>query len=192
LSRSSLRKGGRDREVEPVLAGLAASGDTACALLLDALVEQGVEEDIRVLVRLLTGRPFANLAAIAVSVASVETATLIVPALLACPGEEQTAYFLSDQAQLSTAQRGRLAALMVAKAPADCPEALLSWYAGWADPAGLIWLVERLGESGASLQPVLAAAALRRDFESLREALHRLGSHQLSYRLAGMRSEFGL
>ena len=189
---TALRKGGRDREVEPVLAGLAASGDAACALLLDALVEQGVEEDIRVLVRLLGARPFANLAAIAVAVASVETATLIVPALLACPGEEQTAYFLSDQAQLSTAQRGRLAALMVAKAPGDCPEALLSWYAGWVDPAGLIWLLERLGESGAALQPVLSAAALRRDFESLREALHRLGSHQLAYRLAGMRSEYGL
>ena len=189
---TALRKTGRDREVEPVLAGLAASGDAACALLLDALVEQGVEEDIRVLVRLLAARPFGNLAAIAVAVASVDTAALLVPALLACPGEEQTAYFLSDQAQLSTAQRGRLAALMVAKAPGDCPEALLSWYAGWADPAGLIWLLERLGESGARLQPVLSAVALRRDFESVREALHRLGSHQLAYRLAGLRSEFGL
>jgi hypothetical protein len=67
----------------------------------------------------------------------------------------------------------------------------VSWYAGWADPAGLIWLIERMQEAGVGLDPVLNAAALRRDFESLREALHRLGSHQLSYRLAGLRSEFG-
>ena len=189
---TALRKSGRDREVEPVLVGLAASGDTACALLLDVLAEQSGQEDVRVLVRLLTTRPFATLATIAVTVISVDTATLLVPALLACPMEEQTAYFLSDQAQLSPAQRGRLAALMVAEAPAECSEALVSWYAGWADPAGLIWLIERLGEAGAPLQPVLSAAALRRDFESLREALHRLGSHQLAYRLAGQRSEFGL
>lgn len=190
---TALRKAGRDHEVEPVLAGLTVTaGDAACALLLDTLVEQGGEGDVSVLIRLLAVRPFANLAAIAAEVKSVEIATLLVPALLACPHEEQAAYFLSDQAQLSAAQRGRLAALLVAAAPADCPEALLSWYAGWADPAGLIWLVERLGEAGAELQPVLAAAALRKDFESLREALHRLGSHQFAYRLAGLRSEYGL
>jgi hypothetical protein len=190
---TALRKAGRDHEVEPVLAGLTVTaGDAACALLLDTLVEQGGEGDVGVLVQLLAVRPFANLAAIAAEVKSVEIATLLVPALLACPNEEQAAYFLSDQAQLSTAQRGRLAALLVAAAPADCPEALLSWYAGWADPAGLIWLLERLGEAGAELQPVLAAVALRKDFESLREALHRLGSHQLAYRLAGLRSEYGL
>jgi hypothetical protein len=190
---TALRKAGRDHEVEPVLAGLTVTaGDAACALLLDTLVEQGGEGDVSVLVRLLAVRPFANLAAIAAEVKSVEIATLLVPALLACPNEEQAAYFLSDQAQLSTAQRGRLAALLVAAAPADCPEALLSWYAGWADPAGLIWLIERLTEAGAELQPVFAAVALRKDFESLREALHRLGSHQLAYRLAGLRSEYGL
>jgi len=189
---AALRKAGREHEVEPVLAGLAATGDAACAVLLDTLAQEGGENDIRVLVGLLGVRPFPNLAAIAVAVASMDTATLLVPVLLSRPADEQTAYFLSEQAQLSPAQRGRLAALLVAAAPADCPEALMSWYAGWADPAGLVWLVDRLGESGVALGPVLSAAALRRDFESVREALHRLGSHQLAYRLAGLRSEFGL
>ena len=189
---AALRKAGRDREVESVLAGLATTGDTACARLLDTLMDEGSEGDVRVLVRLLSVRPFATLAAIAASVGSVEVAKMLVPALVDCSQEEQTAYFLSEQAQLSTAQRGRLAALLVSAAPAHCPEALLSWYAGWTDPAGLVWLIERLGEAGVPLQPVLSATALRRDFESIREALHRLGSHQLAYRLAGLRSEYGL
>jgi len=189
---TALRKAGRDHEVEPVLVGLTATGDAACAVLLDTLAEQGGESDIRALVRLISVRPFRSIAGIAVAVVSMDTATLLVPSLLARPAEEQTAYFLSDQAQLSSAQRGRLAALLVAAAPADCPEALVSWYAGWADPAGLVWLLERLGDSGVPLEPVLSAAALRRDFESVRETLHRLGSHQLAYRLAGLRSEFGL
>ena len=189
---AALRKAGREHEEEPVLAGLAATGDAACAALLDTLADQGAEAEIRMLIQLLAARPFASLAAIAVAVESVDTARQLVPALLQSPGDEQTAYFLSDQAQLSPSQRGRLAALLVAAAPGDCPESLLSWYAGWADPAGLIWLIERMQEAGAVLDPVLNAAALRRDFESLREALHRLGSHQLSYRLAGLRSEFGL
>ena len=190
---AELRKAGREHEAQPVLAGLTATaGDAACALLLDTLVEQGGEKDVGVLVQQLAARPFASLAAIAAAVKSADTATMLVPALLECSPEEQTAYFLADQAELSTSQRGRLAALLVAAAPRDCPEALLSWYAGWADPAGVIWLVEQIGESGAGLAPVLSAAALRRDFESLREALHRLGSHQLAYRLAGLRSEYGL
>jgi len=189
---AALRKAGRDREVESVLAGLATTGDTACARLLDTLMDEGSEGDVRVLVRLLSVRPFATLAAVAASVGSVEVAKMLVPALVDCSQEEKTAYFLSEQAQLSTAQRGRLAALLVSAAPADCPEALLSWYAGWTDPAGLVWLIERLGEAGVPLQPVLSATALRRDFESIREALHRLGSHQLAYRLAGLRSEYGL
>ena len=33
----ALRRAGREREVEPVLTGLAATGDAACAALLDAL-----------------------------------------------------------------------------------------------------------------------------------------------------------
>ena len=190
---AALRKAGREHEVESVLTGLtAAATDEACALLLDTLTEQGGDGDIRVLARLLSVRPFANLAAIAASVKAPDTAALLVPALLACPAAEQTAYFRSDLVQLSPGQHGRLAALLLAAAPADCPDALLSWYAGWTDPAGLVWLIERLGETGVPLQPVLSAAALRRDFESLREALHRLGSHQLSYRLAGLRSEYGL
>jgi hypothetical protein len=137
-------------------------------------------------------RPFANIAAIASAVRSVDLANLLVPALLACPEEEQSTYFLSEQAELSAAQRGRLAALLVSAAPADCPDSLLSWYAGWADPAGLVWVIEQLTDVSLPLDPVLAAAARRRDFEPLREALHRLGSHQLAYRLAGLRSEFGL
>ena len=189
---AALRKAGRVHEEEPVLAGLAATGDAACAALLDALAEQEAAGEIAILVGLLASRPFASLAAMAVAVDSVETARLLVPALLASPAQEQAAYFLSDQAQLSPAQRGRLAALLIAAAPADCPESLVSWYAGWADPAGLIWVIERLEEAGVDAGAVLNAAALRRDFESLREALHRLGSHQLSYRLAGLRSEFGL
>jgi len=189
---AALRKANREREIEPVLAGLVDTGDAACAVLLDTLLEAGVAGDVSVLVRLLAARPFASLAAIAATVRSVEAATLLVPALLECPAAEQTAYFLSDQAQLSASQRGRLAALLVAEAPEDCPSALVSWYAGWADPAGLIWLVERLSDAQMPLEPVLSAAAARRDFESLREALHRLGSHQLAYRLAGLRSEFGL
>lgn len=117
---------------------------------------------------------------------------MLVPALLAAPRAEQAAYFTSAQAQLSSSQRGRLASLLVASAPDECPEALLIWYAGWADPSGVVWLVERLGQARIPLDPVLAAAAGRRDFTSLREALHRLGSHQLAYRLAGLRSELGL
>jgi hypothetical protein len=189
---SALRRAGREREVEPVLAGMAATGDVACAALLDSLKSQGGIEDIKVLIRLLSVRPFVNLAAIASSVGSAEVAALLVPALLDSSDEEQTAYFLSEQAELSAAQRGRLAALLVSAAPEDCPDALLSWYAGWVDPAGLVWLTEQLTEAGVPLEPVLGAAAKRRDYEPLREALHRLGSHQLSYRLAGMRSEFGL
>jgi hypothetical protein len=69
---------------------------------------------------------------------------------------------------------------------------LLTWYAGWADPGGVVWLIDRLTAAAVPLDPVLAAVARRRDFESLREALHRLGGHQLAYRLAGLRSEFGL
>jgi hypothetical protein len=188
----ALRRAGRDREVEPVLTGLAATGDAACAALLDALSEQGAEEDIKVLIRLYSVRPFGSIASIAAAVRSMDVARLLVPALLGCSEEEQTAYFLSEQAELSAAQRGRLAALLVSAAPADCPDALLAWYAGWADPAGLVWLVEQLTDSGVPLEPVLAATARRRDFEPLREALHRLGNHQLAYRLAGLRSEFGL
>jgi len=188
----ALRKAGREREVEPVLEGLAATGDAACAALLDTLMAEGGENVVRMLVRLLSVRPFATLASIASSVESVDAAAMLVPALLACSDEEQAAYFQSDQAQLSSSQRGRLAALLVAAAPLECPDALLAWYAGWADPTGLVWLVERLGEAGVPLEPVLSAAARRRDFESLREALHRLGGHQLAYRLAGLRSEFGL
>jgi len=188
---TALRKAGREREVEPVLRGLAATGDAACGALLDTLAAGG-EADVRVLVHLLSTRPFANLAAIALAAKSMEAAALLVPALLACPEEEQSAYFESDQAQLSAAQRGRMAALLVAAAPMQCPVALLSWYAGWADPAGVVWLVDRLTEAAVPLDPVLAASATRRDFESLREALHRLGCHQLAYRLAGLRSEFGL
>jgi len=124
-------------------------------------------------------------------VASVETAGLLVPALLARSRAEQEAYFKSDQAQLSSSQRGRLAALLVAVAPTQCPDVLLAWYAAWADPAGVIWLVERLTEATVPVEPVLGAVAGRRDFESLREALHRLGSHQLAYRLVSMRSEMG-
>lgn len=188
----ALRRAGREREVEPVLNGLAATGDAACASLLDSLKERGGDEDIKLLIRLLSVRSFANLAAVASAVGSVEVASLLVPALLGCSEEEQTAYFLTEQAELSAAQRGRLAALLVSAAPAECPDALLSWYAGWADPAGLIWLIEQLTEVGVPLEPVFAAAARRRDFEPLREAMHRLGSHQLAYRLAGLRSEFGL
>jgi hypothetical protein len=189
---TALRRAGREREVEPVLAGMAATGDAACAALLNALQGQGGAEEIRVLVRLLSVRPFANLAAIAGAVTSAEVAQQLVPALLACSEQEQAAYFLSEQAELSSAQRGRLAALLASAAPAQCPDAMLSWYAGWVDPAGLVWLSEQLTEAGMPLEPMLGAAARRRDFESLREALHRLGSHQLAYRLAGMRSEFGL
>jgi hypothetical protein len=189
---TALRKAGREREVEPVLRGLAATGDAACGALLDTLAAGGGQADVRVLVQLLSTRPFANLAAIALAAESMEAAALLVPALLACPEQEQTGYFESDQAQLSPAQRGRMAALLVAAAPMRCPAALLSWYAGWADPAGVVWLVDRLTEAAVPLEPVLGAAAGRRDFESLREALHRLGCHQLAYRLAGLRSEFGL
>ena len=189
---TALRKAGREREVEPVLRGLAATGDAACGALLDTLAAGGGEADVRVLVQLLSTRPFANLAAIALAAASMEAAALLVPALLACPEQEQSAYFESDEAQLSAARRGRMAALLVAAAPMRCPVALLSWYAGWADPAGVVWLVDRLTEAAVPLEPVLAASATRRDFESLREALHRLGCHQLAYRLAGLRSEFGL
>jgi hypothetical protein len=189
---AALRRAGREREVEPVLAGMAATGDAACAALLDSVRGQGGDEDIKVLIRLLSVRPFANIAAIASAVSSVEVANLLVPALLDCSEEEQTAYFLSQQAELSSAQRGRLAALLVSAAPADCPDALLTWYAGWVDPAGLVWLSEQLTDAGVPLDAMLAEAARRRDFEPLREALHRLGSHQLAYRLAGMRSEFGL
>jgi hypothetical protein len=189
---SALRRAGREREVELVLAGMAATGDAACAGLLDALKAQGGEQEIKVLVRLFSVRPFANIAAIASTVGSVDVATLLVPALLDCSEEEQTTYFLSEQAELSPGQRGRLAALLVAAAPADCPDSLLAWYAGWVDPAGLVWLTEQLTDAGVPLDPILAPAARRRDFETVREALHRLGSHQLAYRLAGMRSEFGL
>jgi hypothetical protein len=188
----ALRRAGREREVEPVLAGLAATGDVACAALLDAFAEQGDEEDIKVLIRMVSVRPFANIAAIASAVRSVELANLLVPALLACSEEEQNTYFASEQAELSASQRGRLAALLVSAAPGDCPDSLLAWYAGWADPAGLVWVIEQLTDASLPLDPVIAAAARRRDFEPLREALHRLGSHQLAYRLAGLRSEFGL
>jgi hypothetical protein len=188
----ALRKAGREREVEPVLRGLAAAGDTSCSVLLDTLRAGGGDQDIRLLITLLSSRPFANLAAIASSVDSMDTAAMLVPALLACPDAEQAAYFDSDQAQLSSSQRGRLAALLVAAAPQQCPGVLLTWYAGWADPAGVVWLMERLGEASVPVEPVLGAAAARRDFASLREALHRLGSHQLAYRLAGLRSELGL
>jgi len=189
----ALRKGGREREVEPVLSGLAAgAGDSACAVLLDCLVKDGTDADVSVLIGLFSGRPFASIAAIASTVDAPEAATMLVPALLAAPRAEQAAYFTSAQAQLSSSQRGRLASLLVASAPDECPEALLIWYAGWADPSGVVWLVERLGQARIPLDPVLAAAAGRRDFTSLREALHRLGSHQLAYRLAGLRSELGL
>jgi hypothetical protein len=189
---TALRKAGREREVEPVLRGLAATGDAACAVLLDTLVAGGGESDVRLLVELLGARPFASLAAIALATESMQAASLLVPALLSGPEEAQAAYFLAEQAQLSAAQRGRLAALLVSAAPAQCPDALLNWYAGWADPAGVVWLVDRLTEGAVPLEPVLSAVAMRRDFESLREALHRLGGHQLAYRLAGMRSEYGL
>jgi hypothetical protein len=188
----ALRRAGREREVEPVLAGLAAAGDAACAALLDSLAEQGDEEDIKALIRLVSVRPFGNLAAIASAVKSADVAGVLVPALLACSEDEQATYFLSEQAELGSTQRGRLAALLVSAAPAECPDALLSWYAGWADPAGLVWLVEQLTDAGVALEPVLLATARRRDFESLREALHRLGNHQLAYRLRGLRSELGL
>jgi hypothetical protein len=189
----ALRKAGREREVEPVLSGLASgAGDGACAVLLDCLVKDGSHADVVVLVGLLAGRPFASLATIASTVDAPEAATLLVPALLAAPAAEQAVYFTSTQAELSSSQRGRLAALLVASAPDLCPVTLLSWYAGWADPTGVVWLVDRLEQARLPLDPVLSAAASRRDFESLREALHRLGSHQLSYRLAGLRSEFGL
>jgi hypothetical protein len=188
----ALRKAGREREVEPVLRGLAVAGDTACAMLLDTLMAGGADKDVRLLIGLVSTRPFASLASIACSAESMEAAALLVPALLACPDREQAAYFDSDQAQLSSAQRGRLAALLVAAAPADCPDSLLTWYAGWADPAGLVWLVDRLAQAAVPIDAVLSAAATRRDFGPLREALHRLGSHQLAYRLAGLRSEFGL
>lgn len=189
----ALRKAGREREVEPVLSGLATGApDGACAVLLDCLVKDGSDADIRVLVGLLAGRPFASLAAIASTVDTPEAATLLVPALVAAPAAEQAAYFTSAQAELSASQRGRLAALLVASAPHECPEALLAWYAGWADPSGVVWLVDRLEQERVPLDPVLAAVATRRDFATLREALHRLGRHQLSYRLAGLRSEFGL
>lgn len=189
----ALRKAGREREVAPVLSGLAQGGaDGACAVLLDCLVKDGSEADVRVLVGLLAERPFASLAVIASTVDAPEAAAMLVPALLAAPAADQTAYFGSAQAELSVTQRGRLAALLVASAPDECSAALLAWYAGWADPSGVVWLVDRLEQARVPLDQVLAAAATRRDFESLREALHRLGSHQLSYRLAGLRSEFGL
>lgn len=189
----ALRKAGREREVEPVLSGLATgAGDGACALLLDCLVKDGSDADVGVLIGLLSGRPFPSLAALASTVDAPEAATMLVPALLAAPLEQQTAYFTSAQAELSSSQRGRLASLLVASAPDECPDALLSWYAAWSDPSGLVWLVEKLELARIPLDPVLMAAARRRDFETLREALHRLGAHQLSYRLAGLRSEFGL
>jgi hypothetical protein len=188
----ALRKAGREREVEPVLLGLAAVDDAAVAVLLDTLAGGGVERALATLVGILSKRSFASLATIAVSVDSLETARLLVPALLACSRAEQEAYFESDQAQLSAPQRGRLAALLVAVAPTECPEVLLSWYAVWADPAGVIWLVERLTEAAVPVEAVFSAVAGRRDFESLREALHRLGSHQLAYRLVSRRSEMGL
>jgi hypothetical protein len=190
---SALRKGGREREVEPVLAGLATgASDSACAVLLDCLVKDGTDADVSVLIGLLSRRSFASMAAIASTVDAPEAAAMLVPALLAAPGAEQAAYFTSAQAQLSSSQRGRLASLLVASAPHECPEDLLIWYAGWADPSGVVWLVEQLGQARIPLDPVLAAVAGRRDFATLREALHRLGSHQLSYRLAGLRSELGL
>jgi hypothetical protein len=189
----ALRKAGREREVAPVLAGLAAgASDAACAALLDCLVKDGSDADVEVVVGLLSRRPFGSLAAIASTVDAAEGAALLVPALLAAPAAEQIAYFTSTQAELSSSQRGRLASLLVASAPQECPDALLSWYAGWADPSGVVWLVEQLEQARIPLEPVLVAAASRRDFASLREALHRLGSHQLSYRLAGLRSELGL
>lgn len=188
----ALRKAGREREVEPVLRGLVVAGDAACAVLLDSLARGGAEQEIRLLIALLAGRPFGNLAVIACTAESMDAASLLVPALLARPAAEQTAYFDSAQAELSSAQRGRLAALLVSAAPGECPDVLLTWYAGWADPAGVVWLIDRLTAAAVPLDGVLAAAARRRDFESLREALHRLGGHQLAYRLAGLRSEFGL
>jgi hypothetical protein len=188
----ALRRAGRERELEPVLNGIAATGDAACAALLDSLADQGAEEEIRILIRLLSARPFVSLASVACAVKSVDVAKLLVPALLGRSDEEQAAYFMSEQAELSPAQRGRLAALLVSASPGDCPDALLSWYAGWADPAGVVWLVEQLTDAAVPLDPVLTATARRRDFEPLREALHRLGSHQLAYRLAGLRSELGL
>lgn len=189
----ALRKAARDREVEPVLAGLATgASDGACAVLLDCLVKNGSEADVSVLIGLLSARPFASMAAIASTVDAPEAATRLVPALLAAPMEHQVAYFTSAQAELSSSQRGRLASLLVASAPDECPDAVLSWYAAWADPSGLVWLVDRLGQARIPLDPVLTVAARRRDFASLREALHRLGAHQLSYRLAGLRSELGL
>lgn len=188
----ALRKAGREREVEPVLRGLAAAEDAAVAVLLDRLAVGGVERALATLVEIVAARPFASLATIAVAVDSMDTAGLLVPALLACSREEQEAYFESDQAQLSALQRGRLAALLVAVAPTECPDVLLSWYAAWADPAGVIWLVDRMTEAAVPVDPVLGAVAARRDFESLREALHRLGSHQLAYRLVSRRSEMGL
>ncbi|MBR7838397.1 hypothetical protein KDL01_34330 [Actinospica durhamensis] len=189
----ALRKANREHEVEPVLSGLATgASDGACAVLLDCLVKDGSHADVEVLLDVLGRRPFASLASIASTVDAADAATMLVPALLAAPMAEQTAYFTSSQAELSSSQRGRLASLLVASAPEECPDALLSWYAGWADPSGLVWLVERLQEARIPLDPVLAAAAARRDFTTLREALHRLGAHQLSYRLAGLRSEFGL
>lgn len=188
----ALRKAGREREVEPVLRGLAVAGDAACAVLLDTLSAAGAETDIGLLISLLTVRPFPNLATIACAAESVEAAALLVPALLARPATELAAYFDAERGTPTSAQRGRLAALLVAAAPSQCPDVLLNWYAGWADPAGVVWLVERLTEAAVPLEPALAAAARRRDFEPLREALHRLGSHQLAYRLAGLRSEFGL
>ena len=189
---AALRKAGRDGEVEPLLRGLAAVEDAACAVLLDSLTAAGADRDVAALVEIVRTRPFASLGAIAVAVESVEAAGLLVPALLACPAADQVAYFESEQAELSASQRGRLAALLVAAAPAQCPDVLLGWYAGWADPTGVIWLIERLARAAVPVDAVLAMVARRRDFESLREALHRLGSHQLAYRLVTLRSEFGL
>ena len=50
----------------------------------------------------------------------------------------------------------------------------------------------RAGAAGHPEGAARGPLGLGTDFESVRETLHRLGSHQLAYRLAGMRSEYGL
>ena len=187
---TALREARREHEIGPVLDSLATAAPATAAVLLKTLTDEGLEADARSLVDAMADRPFAHLATIAVTVGSPEAAAMLTPALLARPGSEMQHCLNPDQGPLAPHQLDRLAVQIVSAFPTQCPEPLVTWFSRRADAAWLVWLIEHLTRSGAGLDTVLSAVALRPDFESLCEALHQLGHHQFAYHLAALRAEY--
>jgi hypothetical protein len=108
------------------------------------------------------------------------------------PLAEILACFSPSAAGLTTPQRRDLAVALLATAPDKCPEELTTWYAGWAEPAAVAWLVSQAEELRIDPDPILEAIARRRDFQDVCATLHRQGSHRLAYLIVAIRAEYRL